>query len=245
MIILILSIFTILTFYGFMFIKNRFASILVGGISIIILAVSTLGLTLHMTNNWGMKEVTTTTKTPIYTAGETSASFGMLIKSEIGKSSGNYVFVYRQNKDDKNAKPHFVPDQKHIVNAVRKSATYKMVDSSTAQVVSTTTKREFSSNLMKMLFGIGDENNELVKQTNVVEVPKSSWIVLTADQAKELGTKMAAAQKEQQAAIQKQLAEVPAAARPAAEAQIKAKQEAAMSNPETMIAQIKEILNIK
>ena len=70
LIILLLVVFMIGTFFGFMFIENTIAHWLVGGISFLLLAGSVAMLTMHIRDNWGMKEVTTSTTHQIYSAGD-------------------------------------------------------------------------------------------------------------------------------------------------------------------------------
>ena len=70
LIILLVIIFMIGTFFGFMFIQNRLARWLVGGVCFLLLAGSVAMLTLHIKDNWGMKKVNTATSRRIYTAGE-------------------------------------------------------------------------------------------------------------------------------------------------------------------------------
>ncbi|MFC4652375.1 DUF4811 domain-containing protein [Lactococcus nasutitermitis] len=273
LILALIIVFGILTFFGFMFLKNAAARYIVGGVSLIILALSVVMLTFHIRDNWGMKEVTTSTSHVVYTAGDKSAAYGMMIKAEIGKNTGNYVLIYRNDKNSKNPDTNFKPDEKNIVEAVKKSATYKQVAGNTAKVTTKTTRRVWKSDFFKVLFGIGDENKELVKQHSVVSVPKDTWLVLTADQVKELQKKApemaAAAKKEQeaqvQAAIQKALTEavanVPAAQKEAAmaaakpavtekvEAAAKAQMAELQNNPKAyaklQVTQIRETLGIK
>lgn len=52
LIILLLVVFMIGTFFGFMFIKNTIAHWLVGGISFLLLAGSVAMLTMHIKDNW-------------------------------------------------------------------------------------------------------------------------------------------------------------------------------------------------
>jgi hypothetical protein len=199
MIILIVALFTVLTFVGFMFIEKKALRYAVGGVSLFLLVLSVLGLTYHLTDYWGMKEVTKTTEKEIYTAGDTSAAYGMVIDQEVGTKSGNYVFIYRDKKDDAKPETHFVPDEKHITDAVKKTAVYKMTSDKTAKVVTETTTRAFSSSLMKTLFGVGGEEGELVKEKTTVYVPEKTWLLLSADQAKELQEKAPQMQEEMQA----------------------------------------------
>lgn len=201
MIILVITLFTLLTFFGFMYVKGRTARLFAGGISVVLLALTVLAFTLHFNQHWGMKEVTKTTSHEIYTAGEAKAPYGMMIKSEIGKNTGNYVLVYRNDQTSAKPDTNFVPDQKNIIEAVKKSASYKLVDTDTAKVVTTTTRYKFSSGFMKLLFGMGGEENSLVKESSVVEVPKDTWLVLTQDQVKTLTEKAPEMQKEAEAQL--------------------------------------------
>ncbi|MBC6498264.1 DUF4811 domain-containing protein [Weissella confusa] len=63
---------------------------------------------------------------------------GVLVTKELGTKADNYVLVYADKKDAK-ATPHFVPDTKHMVQAVKKSATYREANVSQATVTTTTT----------------------------------------------------------------------------------------------------------
>ncbi|HCN74503.1 DUF4811 domain-containing protein [Pseudolactococcus plantarum] len=199
LIILLVIIFMIGTFFGFMFIQNRLARWLVGGVCFLLLAGSVAMLTLHIKDNWGMKKVNTATSRRIYTAGEKSAPYGVLIKAEIGKDTNNYVFVYRHDKTSDKPEANFKPDEKNIVEAIKKTATYELVDENKAMVTTYTTRRVWASNFYKLLFSVGGEQNELVREHSVVSVPKNTWLVLTQDQAQKL--------KQEAPAMQKQMTE--------------------------------------
>ncbi|ARE28316.1 DUF4811 domain-containing protein [Lactococcus cremoris] len=239
LIILLLVVFMIGTFFGFMFIKNTIAHWLVGGISFLLLAGSVAMLTMHIKDNWGMKEVTTSSTHQIYTAGDNSAPYGMMIKAEIGKNTDNYVLVYRNSEKAEKAEKadtNFKPNQKNIVEAVKKSATYKLVDDTKAIVTTKTTRRVWSSDFYKLLFSVGGEQNELVKQQSVVSVPKDTWLVLTQDQVKKLSQEAPAMQKQMEAQFK---------ADPQKAAQLAALQK---SNPteyaKMQVKQIKQLLGI-
>lgn len=232
MIIVLLILFVILTFYGFMFTKNTLTQWLVGGVSFILLCLSIFALTLHFSGNWGMKEVTTTATKQIYTAGDSSATYGLLIDSQLGTSSGNYVLVYRDSVTSSKPATHFVPDTAHAAEAVKISASFTQADTDKATVTTTTTKRVFTSNLMSFFFNIGGEQNELVKEKALVTVPKDTWLVLTSKEAIELQSKAAQLQ-------------AAAAADPTAAAQMQA---LAKSDPtaaaKLQVAQIKQLLGL-
>ncbi|MCL2113573.1 DUF4811 domain-containing protein [Lactococcus protaetiae] len=229
--------FAVLTFYGFMFLKKRTVRWTVGGISILLLAASVGLLTLHIKDNFGMKEVTNVTSHQIYTAGDKNAPYGMMIKAEIGKNTNNYVLIFRNEANQTKPDTNFKPDEKHIVEAVKKTATYKLADIDTAKVTTTTTRRKFSSNFMKMMFSLGGEQNELVKQHSVVSVPRDTWLVLTQEQVEKLTKEAPAMQKQMEAELKAN----PAKAVQLAELQKTNPQEYA----KLQVQQIKQLLGIK
>ncbi|MDR2832897.1 MAG: DUF4811 domain-containing protein [Streptococcaceae bacterium] len=232
MILLFIALFTVLSFVGFMYIDKKVTRNIVGGLSLALLVVSVAGLIYHLSTHWGMKEVTKTTEQQVYTAGDTKAAFGLMIDQEIGTQSGEYVFVYRDKPSDAKPIAHFTPDEKHITDAVKKSATYKMTSDNQAKVVTKTTTYAYSSDLMKMMFGIGDEEGTLVSEKSTVYVPQKTWLLLNTEQAKELESKAADLKK---AAI----------ANPEQTAKM---QQLAKTDPEKyaqlQVEQIKKLLNI-
>ncbi|MGL4247940.1 MAG: DUF4811 domain-containing protein [Lactococcus garvieae] len=237
MIIILIALFTLLTFYGFIHIDKLFWRGLVGGLSLVLLTASVMALTIHIKDNWGMEKVTSTETKKIYTAGDTNAAFGMLLKAEIGQDTNNYALVYRTHKEDKEPEVHFQPDQKHMVETLKKTADYKLTSESEAKVVTTTVKWKFKDNFMKFLFGIGGEEGKLVSQHARAYVPKDTWLVLTQDEAKKLQQEVPAMQAQQEAALN------------ANPAQAKAMMELQKNNPEEFtklqVKQIKERLGLK
>ncbi len=236
MIILLIILFAAFVIIGFFYVKGA-ASWIVGSLSMLLLALSMIALAYHDQTNWGMKEVTTTSTHQIYTAGDKTAPYGLMIKAEIGQNTGNYVLVFRNNANSAKPDTNFEPNQNNIVESVKKSATYQLTDTTTAKVQTTTTRLEFSSNLMKLLFGIGGEQNTLVKQHSVVSVPQDTWLVLTQSQVETL-TKKA---PQMQAQMEAELKANPAKALQLAELQ--------KSNPKEyakmQVEQIKQLLGIK
>lgn len=124
MIIFLIVLFTLLTYIGLVVLKSLLLRILIGGTSILMLVLSVGLLTLHLDKNWGTKIVTSRQRsTDIYTAGDLSSPFGMIIKAEIGQNTGNYVFIYRTSKTEKKGKPQFKPATdsiSQIVTAIKK-----------------------------------------------------------------------------------------------------------------------------
>lgn len=188
MIIIVIILFLLFTYLSWFLVKARTVRWIAGCLSFMGLAASLLLLTGNFAWNWGMKTVSKTQSQTIYTAGETAASYGILVKQELGTSSDNYVFVYRTEKSEKTAQAHFVPDKKGMINASKKSATYQLIDGNEASLTTTTTSRDFKNSLWKFLFDIG-QAKPLISEKSVVKVPKTSWMVLTETQAKELQEK--------------------------------------------------------
>jgi hypothetical protein len=259
MIILIIALFTICSLISFFFIKNSKLRWLCGCLSVLLLAGSVLLLVANFAWNWGTKEVITEKTQTIYTAGQTSAPYGVLVASEIGTKSDDYAFTYRSSKNGKVA-THFVPDTANVINAVKIKTTYKTSSSLSAKITTKTTRRQFSSGFTKLLFGIGGGQNALVKKKVTVTVPKATWLVLTADQAKELSTKAPQIEAAAQAQIAQEKAKLQAAlaAAPTPEAKLKIEQAAQaqaaaqqaiendpVKNAEQQIAVIKTALGLK
>ncbi|WP_019785059.1 DUF4811 domain-containing protein [Streptococcus sobrinus] len=237
MMILIIALATLATFVNWMLISKASLRYLLGILSMAILGLSVYFLTDHFLNHTGMKVETTTTTQQIYSAGDPSQAYGMIIYKNLGTKTDNKVIIYRNQKDDKKATSHFVPDKKDAIEAVKKSADFELADVKQAQVKTTTKRYVWKSQTAKRLYGFGGENKELVSQKSVVQLPKKTWLALTPDQAKKLSS-VAGQMKEQ---MESQMAANPQQAR-----QI---QELAQSDPQAyaqmQVKMIKEILKIK
>ncbi|MGM9887117.1 MAG: DUF4811 domain-containing protein [Lactococcus sp.] len=205
MIVLLIVFFSILTYIGLVVIKPLVTRIIVGGLALILLLGSVGILTLHMADNYGTKEVTTTSQSSaVYTAGDLSAAYGMIIKSEIGQNTGNYVFVFRTSATEKTAQVQFKPTTTTIldvVDAVKKSTDYQLTSRQKPVIITKTVRRIFSSTLTKLLFEWGGQANQLVSQHVTLEVPEKTWLVLTQAQIEKLQKLAPQMQKEQEAAL--------------------------------------------
>lgn len=196
MIIFLISLTTILTFMAWSLIKAPFLRYSLGVLTLLSLIASVAFLTDHFVNHTGMEVKTTTKTNTIYSAGDSSVAFGLLIYKEVGTSSGNYVLIYRDKKTDKKASAHFVPNTKKIIEAVKKTATYKTARQDEATLTMTTKRYVWKSDLYEWLFGFAGESNELVSQKSVVTVPEDTWLILTQDEAKKLASLSTAMQKQ-------------------------------------------------
>ena len=203
MIIIVLAVFAVLTYISWFYIKSAPTRLIMGLISFALLGATVLLLTANIKSHYGMKNVTTTTEKTIYSAGGSKSPAGMLITQELGTKSGNYVMIYADSEDGK-AKPHFVPNKKNMAEAINKKATYKTADVDKATVKTVTTRREWKNDFFKWLLDFGGEGHSLVKQTSTVTVPKNTWVVLSAQQAKQVTAKQKAAGQDKAAAAAQQ-----------------------------------------
>jgi len=179
-----------------------------GTISLVLLLVTAIAMAANFNDHYGMKKVTTTTTHEIYSAGGSKVPAGMLMAQSIGSKSNNYVLVYADKQNGK-AKPHFAPNQKHIIEAVKKSATYKVADVDKATLTTKTTRWEWRNEFFKLMFAVGGEGHSLAKQSAVVTVPKDTWVVMTPAQAKQVQKQQATAAADS-AAMQAQQAQMQA-----------------------------------
>ena len=200
LIIILIVVFMIASFGTFMYLRKALLRWTLGSLSVFLLALSILLMLGNFAWNWGTKEVTTTDIRPIYTAGPTNVAYNILIQSEIGNKSGNYAFVFRDSENGR-VKTHFVPDTSDIINAVKKTASAKDSSSLTASVKTVTIKRTFSSDMTKLLFDIGNNDNILIKQHSTVSISSATWLVLDEAQAKQLEAAAPKLEAEQKAEL--------------------------------------------
>ncbi len=210
MIILLLVVFAILTFVTWMLIKEKKRRMIAGSLSFLLLSLTVAAMTLSFTHHLGMQQVSHTETQRIYTAGAKQSPAGVLLAQEIGTQSDNYVLIYRDRAQAAEPKVHFKPDQKHITQAIRKEADYRQAKVNHASVKTTTTRWAWKNDVYRLLFGIGGQGNELVKEKVEVTVPSDTWVVMSPQQAKQLAqtqAKMSPAMQAQQQAEIKQAVE--------------------------------------
>lgn len=157
------------------------------------LIACTILLSLNFTSHYGMKKVTTVETHQVYSLAGNKVPAGVLAAKQLGTHSNRYVMVYRDSQNGQ-AKAHFVPNQKKIINAVKKHATYQLTDKQTATVTTRTTRWEWQNATAKRWLNVGSQAGELVKQTSTVYVPRKTWVVLTPTQMKKLKKIMATSQ---------------------------------------------------
>lgn len=186
---IITIILTLCVFVSWLLIPHKVTRYVLGYISTVALLLMIIGITANMTHHWGMeKKVVTSDKKEIYSAGSKDSPVNMLIANEMGKNSNNYIMVYKNHSDDQKAETHFKPnmDKDHLSESVKHQATYEVKDTDKATTQTKKTVWVWKSDVYKSLFSFGHDNEELIKKTTVVTVPKDTWVVLDAQQAKQL-----------------------------------------------------------
>lgn len=206
MIIPILAVVAILTYLAWIRIEPLAWRIPLGVISETVFVALVMLLLVNFDRHYGMKKVTRAETQQIYSAVGDKLPIGILVTKELGTKADNYVLVYANEAEDK-ATPHFVPDTKHMVQAVKKSATYREADVPKATVKTTTTRLEWRNEVFKFLLGFGGEGGTIAKQSSVVTIPKSSWLAVTESQAKRLTKLQGNQDATQQQALQQAVAE--------------------------------------
>lgn len=186
MIVIIIALATVLTFSSWSYITSVMLRIVCGLASLFLLAFSIWLLTDHFVNHTGLVVKSETKTSAIYTAGDVTVSYGVLITKEIGTSSGNYVLVYRDKTSEKEATAHFVPDTSQVTTAIKKKTTYKTTTGNKAYLKTVTKRYRWQSKLDEWLFGFAGEAGELVSQKRTAYVPEKTWLVLTDKEAEKL-----------------------------------------------------------
>ncbi|GFG48127.1 UNVERIFIED_CONTAM: DUF4811 domain-containing protein [Streptococcus canis] len=197
MIILIIGLATIASFISWMLITKARTRFFLGILSLLLLLGSVLYLTNHFIHHTGMGIETKHETQAIYSAGDTKAPFGLLIYQPVGKRSDNQVLIYRDKASDPKPSAHFMPDQKHMSQAIRKEAHYLTTNSDDAKVTTTTKRYIWKSKLAKAMFGFAGEEGQLLSQKTVVTIPKDTWLALTQKQAQQLTALLPTVKEEQ------------------------------------------------
>lgn len=184
MILFILAILTIVMFGCWILIQHPIIRYVSSFITATLFCLAILMLSLNMKAHWGMEQKTTTSQpVTIYSAGPKGAPMNFLIIQQVGKTD-NYVMIFKEDKNDKEPQPHFVPDKDNLVEAVKQRAIYQRKNVSKASYIVKTTRWDYQSDLFRMLFKLGDGKDRLVEQETIVTIPKQGWMVVTEKQAK-------------------------------------------------------------
>lgn len=199
MMIFILIILAIFVFYAFIVLKKPATRWIFGFIGLVLL-IGAVGLTtLNFHQHWGMKKVTTTTTKNIYSAGPAESPVKLVLTKQIGTKADNYVLIYRDHEDDKEASVHFVPNKKQMNTFLHSTAKYQVRDTDQAKVTIKETRWRWDSDLAKLLFDFAGMDGSLQKKEAIVTIPKNGWKAMTPQEAQAMAKKLAAMQ--QQAAL--------------------------------------------
>ena len=185
MLIIVIFILVAAVILSWTLIKQRWLRYTVGLLMSLALISSITILTLNFTDHFGMEKVTTSKTSQIYSAGGDKSPAGILIAKEIGTKSDRYVLIY-SDKTSKKATAHFTPNNKNVVNAVKKHATYRQTEGTKASVTIKTTRWKWKNKTYKNWLNVGAQAGELYKQSSTVKVPKKTWLVLTPEQMQKL-----------------------------------------------------------
>lgn len=180
---------TLLVFGSWIFISNKIVRNIVGTIFTLALLAMIIGITGHLSDNWGMeKRVVTSEEKEIYSAGNEDSPTNMLIANEIGKGTNNYVMAYKDNKNDKKPSTYYKPktNKSDLSETIKKQAKYEVADVDRATKQTKKTIWVWKSDFYRMLFSFGSSETKLIKSTTTVKVPEDTWIVLNTDELKKL-----------------------------------------------------------
>lgn len=154
-------------------------------ISLIIAALSVIGIVAHDYNHFGMKTETKTIKKELVSSA--APQFPVLLYQPLGNGTEK-IYLYKTNNADKKPTP-IKTDKSH--------ATVKKAQK--ASITIKTTRYVFRNNIDKFLFDWFGHNNELKHREYTFNVPKN-WKVLSIKEAKILQKKLA-----KQAAMMKKM----------------------------------------
>lgn len=185
MIVYVIIALLIAMIFAWVALPTRVLKITVGGLLTILAALTTIQFTRTFTDHIGMHRVTTTTTRRIYSAAGNQSPAGILIANPLGKKDPHHqVLVYQDHANSK-AKAHFVPNQKHLTESIKRQVKVVPANIKEATVTTKTTRWEWRSKAAKQWLNVG-QAGELVKQENIVKIPKDTWAVLTAQQMKQM-----------------------------------------------------------
>ncbi|GAB5054265.1 DUF4811 domain-containing protein [Pediococcus parvulus] len=176
MIIVAVVVLAIALFISMVSISKPFIRWTVSIVLAALLGLSLVLIVLNDSDHFGMEKVTTTKTTDLISVSP-SKQLKMLLYQDVGTSSKNRVYIYKENASQK--KPITTnPDPSKTSNKVK-------VISGTPRVVTKTTRWVYKSSGYKLWFGIAGNDHKLVKHRNALEINKD-WLTLSSAQAKKL-----------------------------------------------------------
>lgn len=187
MLIYITFIFALLLYVSSMFLKKgRRIMMFIWGL---LFVLGTAGVTANYSHHWGMKTVTTTKTTRIYSASN-SAAMPINLYQPVGTSGRDNVYIYNTKAVQK--KPQHT-------QANEKTYSTDKVTTKQPRLVTVEKRYRYRNNFYKFLFVGSGMQNKLVKRTNTLYYPKN-YKKLTVKQVAALKKQVAAQQKAMQMA---------------------------------------------
>lgn len=176
MILLILTISTICFFISYVYVVDKKKRLLAAGISAIVMLLSISMIVANFYSHYGMIQSTSVKKQQIYPV-STFSDTKLILYRPIGTKGKENVWIYNTNKAKKT--PTHTQANEYTSNKVTVSS------NEYAYLKTSETRWIYKSKTDKFLFGIAQNNNQLVKRRNTLTLPKS-WEKLSVSQAKRL-----------------------------------------------------------
>lgn len=221
MIIIIMFGAAIAMFASIMFIERRVPQLILATLCGLLFVGSTLVMTLNYSHHFGMHQVTTTTRKPIYSA--SNSTMPLALYQPVGTSGQDNVYIYNVKPRQKTAN-HTQADE-------YTTSKIKWTNRATPELVTTENRWRYNNNFFAALYMWSGMDGTLVKRTNTLEYPRT-YVKLTVKQADRL----------------KKLAQSPAAKQAQARAQQQGKtavastvQAALAKNPHMTTQQIQQV----
>ena len=217
MIIIIMFGAAIAMFASIMFIERRVPQLILATLCGLLF----VGSTLNYSHHFGMHQVTTTTRKPIYSA--SNSTMPLALYQPVGSSGRDDVYIYNVQERQKTAN--------HTQANEFTTSKIKRTDRATPELVTTETRWRYNNKFFAALYMWSGMDGTLVKRTNTLEYPRP-YVKLTVKQANRL----------------KKLAQSPAAKQAQARAQQQGKaavasavQAALAKNPHMTAQQIQQV----
>ena len=175
MIIIIMFGAAIAMFASIMFIERRVPQLILATLCGLLFVGSTLVMTLNYSHHFGMHQVTTTTRKPIYSA--SNSTMPLALYQPVGTSGQDNVYIYNVKPRQKTAN-HTQADE-------YTTSKIKWTNETTPKLVTTETRCRYNNNFFTVLYMWSGMDGNLVKRTNTLEYPRT-YVKITVKQANRL-----------------------------------------------------------
>ncbi|WHO85368.1 DUF4811 domain-containing protein [Limosilactobacillus oris] len=175
MIIIIMFGAAIAMFASIMFIERRVPQLILATLCGLLFVCSTLVMTLNYSHHFGMHQVTTTTRKPIYSA--SNSTMPLALYQPVGTSGQDNVYIY-------NVKPR-QKTTNHTQADEYTTSKIKWTNEITPKLVTTETRWRYNNNFFAALYMWSGMDGTLVKRTNTLEYPRT-YVKITVKQANRL-----------------------------------------------------------